>query len=61
VYAPFVIIFFEAVLPLFVRYKIKEELDAARDDPIVFTHQIPAGEEDDDDDDDGENEDEDEG
>jgi hypothetical protein len=44
VYAPAVLIFFEAVVPLFVRHKIREELDAARKEPIAFKHQIPQGE-----------------
>jgi hypothetical protein len=43
VYAPAVLIFFEAIVPLFVRHKIREELDAARQDPIAFKHQIPQG------------------
>jgi hypothetical protein len=43
VYAPAVLIFFEAVVPLFVRHKIREELDAARKEPIAFKHQIPQG------------------
>ena len=40
---PIVVLFHDTILPLFVRYKIKEELDSAKDAPIVFKTQMPAG------------------
>jgi hypothetical protein len=43
VYAPVCLVFLDAVVPLFVRYKIKEQLDAACTHPIAFTHMIPPG------------------
>ena len=43
IYGPLVLLFNEALLSLFVRYKIKQELDSALTDPIDFTIKIPPG------------------
>jgi hypothetical protein len=44
IYGPLMLIWWHNVLPLFVRYKIKGELNAANPDPIIFKAQFPPGE-----------------
>ena len=40
---PIVVLLHDTILPLFVRYKIKEHLDSAMTDPIVFKNRMPPG------------------
>ena len=42
-YGPLTVLFYNTVLPLFVRYKIKEQLDSAKNDPLIFQAQMPSG------------------
>ena len=43
VYAPIAIIFWSSILPLLVRQKIRDEIDAARKEPFVFKAAYPPG------------------
>ena len=43
IYGPIYLLFYHTILPIFVRYKIKDELDSAADDPIMFKAQMPTG------------------